>query len=109
MRSAVVSKGSGDFADRANFLDKLRIFSGRKRLCGIRKGKLGMVVNLDHEAIGPNCHASPSERRDHVVTPRAMGWIDDYRQMRNSTNRWHRREVERVACMLRESANTSLA
>ena len=79
MRSAVVSKGSGDFADRANFLNKLCILRGRKRLCGIRKGKLGMVVNLDHKTVGPNCNAGPSERRDHVGTACAVGWIDDYR------------------------------
>ena len=38
-----------------------------------------------------------------------MGRIDDYRQVGNTANRWHGREIERVPGMLGESANTSLA
>jgi hypothetical protein len=68
-----------------------------------------MVVNFDYKAIGPDCDASPSQRCDHIRTTGAVGWIYDYWQMRDATNRWHGSKIERVACVWRESANTSLA
>ena len=68
-----------------------------------------MVVNFDHEAVRAHCYSGASERGHHVGATRAVGWIYDYRQVGNTANRWHGREIERVTCMLRESADTSLA
>src|SRR5205823_13070595 len=60
-----------------------------------------------HETIRSHCYAGASQRCDHVGGPGAVGRIYDYRQMRNSTNRWYGREIERITSVLRECANAS--
>ena len=68
-----------------------------------------MIVDFDHETIRSHCYAGASQRCNHVGGTGAVGWIYDYRQMGNSTNRWYGSEIERITSVLRECANTSLA
>src|SRR5438128_12420018 len=62
-----------------------------------------------NEAARANRNHSTGERSHHISCTGAMRGIHDYRQMRNAANRRYRGKVERVTCVLRECAHTSLA
>src|SRR6476661_7482230 len=66
-------------------------------------------MDFDHETVRAGCHTGSCQRRDHIRRASAVRRINDHRQMRNASDRWHRRKIERVPRVLRERAHTAFA
>src|SRR6266404_2222589 len=101
--------GCDDFMNGPHFLDELLVLIEGQRLCAVRQSLLRLVVNFDDQSVGADGDTRASQRDNHVVLARAMRWIDDDRQVRDPANRGNRREVQRVARVLRERAHAALA
>ena len=95
--------------DGADFGDEVFVLRDGQRLRAVGEGALGVVVDFDDEAVGPDGDAGPRQRRDHVVLARPVRGVDDDRQVREAADGGDGREVERVARVLREGADAALA
>src|SRR5512143_3176794 len=53
----------------------------RQSLVSVAQGGPGIVVDLDDQAVGAAGHGGEAHRRDETGPARAMGRVDDHRQM----------------------------
>src|SRR5215469_11947862 len=101
-----VVKDGGDFAGLG---DKLRKLVRQDGLNAVGKRTVGIVVNFDEKAIGPNRDGCTRERQHFVTFASAVAGIDDNRQMASALYGGDNTEVERIACEVRKGAHAAFA
>src|SRR5216684_582417 len=95
--------------DRAHFADQLFILLGSQGLGPIGKRMIGLVMNFNDQAISANGHTRTSQRRHHIVLASSMRRINEHGKVRNTADRWDRRQVHGVSCVLSKGSNTAFA
>ena len=92
-----------------HLFNELLVLIESQSLRAIGQSLFRLIVYFNDQAIRAYGDAGAGQWNHHVVFPRPVRWIDDHGQVRDAPDSRDRREIECVACVLRERAHTALA
>jgi len=93
----------------ADALGEAREVARVERLRAVAERSVGVLVDLDDDAVRPDRGGRPGQRLDQAAVARRVAGVDDHRQVRVQLQPRDRREVEREARGRLERADAALA
>src|SRR5688572_148574 len=106
LQADAAADGRGDDAQLRHQAIELR---GEHRLCAVAERVIGIVVDLDDQAVSACRHGGAGKLRDHVAATGAVARIRDDRQVAQLLDHRDGGDVERVPRCRLERADAALA